>query len=159
MTMREWLMLYGESHQHPINIVIHKVCVPVIVFTVLGLLWCVPLPPAWRTLLVFNGVGYANLATLAVLLGLVFYSRLSTPITIGMAMLTFTMLLILGLMEKHAVDLLTLSMAAFAIAWVCQFIGHKIEGQQPSFFRDLQFLLIGPAWTLVPLYRRLGISY
>jgi len=157
--MREWLMLYGESHQHPVNIVIHKVCVPVIVFTVLGLLWCVPLPAAWRTLLVLNGVGYANFATLAVLLGLVFYWRLSTPMTVGMAVLTFTMLLILGLMEKHAVDLLTLSLAAFVLAWIGQFIGHKIEGQKPSFFRDLQFLLIGPAWTLAPLYRRLGIAY
>ena len=33
------------------------------------------------------------------------------------------------------------------IAWIGQFIGHKIEGAKPSFFEDLQFLLIGPAWV------------
>jgi len=157
--MREWLMLYGESHRHPVNIVIHKICVPVIVFTVLGLLWCVPLPLAWRSLLAFNGVGYANLATLAVLLGLVFYLRLSTPMAVGMALLTFVMLVVLGILEKHGADLLRLSAAVFVLAWIGQFIGHKIEGKKPSFFRDLQFLLIGPAWTLAPLYRRLGIAY
>ena len=47
----------------------------------------------------------------------------------------------------------------FVVAWIGQFIGHKIEGKKPSFFEDLQFLLIGPMWLLADLYRRAGISY
>ena len=51
------------------------------------------------------------------------------------------------------------SLAIFLIAWIGQFIGHVIEGRQPSFFKDLQFLLIGPLWLLAAAYRRLSVSY
>jgi uncharacterized membrane protein YGL010W len=48
--------------------------------------------------------------------------------------------------------------ALFVAAWIGQFVGHKIEGKKPSFFKDLQFLLIGPIWLLNDLYRKLGIQ-
>ena len=51
-----------------------------------------------------------------------------------------------------------LSLAIFIVAWIGQFIGHKIEGKKPSFFEDLQFLLIGPAWLLSFIYNKLGIK-
>ena len=50
-----------------------------------------------------------------------------------------------------------LSMLIFIFAWIGQFIGHKIEGQKPSFFEDIQFLLIGPAWLLSFIYKKLGV--
>jgi uncharacterized membrane protein YGL010W len=40
----------------------------------------------------------------------------------------------------------------FIIAWIGQFYGHKIEGKKPSFFKDLQFLLIGPAWVFKKMF-------
>jgi hypothetical protein len=30
---------------------------------------------------------------------------------------------------------------------------------KPSFFEDMQFLLVGPAWLLHFIYRKLGIPY
>ena len=48
--------------------------------------------------------------------------------------------------------------AIFVGAWIGQFIGHKIE-DKPSFFEDLQFLLIGPAWLLSFIYKKIGIKY
>ncbi|MEJ1960555.1 MAG: Mpo1-like protein [Gammaproteobacteria bacterium] len=53
----------------------------------------------------------------------------------------------------------TTSLAIFVTAWIGQFIGHALEGKQPSFFKDVQFLLIGPLWLVAALYRRLGIHY
>ena len=50
-----------------------------------------------------------------------------------------------------------LSMLIFIFACIGQFIGHKIEGQKPSFFEDIQFLLIGPAWLLSFIYKKLGV--
>jgi uncharacterized membrane protein YGL010W len=47
----------------------------------------------------------------------------------------------------------------FVLAWIGQFIGHGIEGQRPSFFKDVQFLMIGPLWLMAALYRRAGIRY
>ena len=51
------------------------------------------------------------------------------------------------------------SLTIFVVAWIGQFIGHAIEGRRPSFFKDLQFLLIGPLWLLAAAYRRIGLSY
>ena len=47
----------------------------------------------------------------------------------------------------------------FVLAWIGQFIGHKVEGKKPSFFKDLQFLLIGPAWLMSFVYRAAGLRY
>ena len=50
------------------------------------------------------------------------------------------------------------SAAVFVVAWVGQFMGHHIEGKKPSFLQDVQFLLIGPAWLMAFVYRKLGIK-
>jgi uncharacterized membrane protein YGL010W len=44
------------------------------------------------------------------------------------------------------------ALALFVVGWILQFIGHAIEGNQPAFFRNPIYLLIGPLWLL----RRLG---
>ena len=64
-------------------------------------------------------------------------------------MLLFSVICVVFLMWWQAnmpVSVLIMSVAVFVIAWILQFIGHKIEGKKPSFFKDVQFLLIGPAW-------------
>ena len=52
-----------------------------------------------------------------------------------------------------------ISLIIFFVAWVGQFYGHKVEGKKPSFLKDIQFLLIGPAWLMHFIYKRLGIPY
>ena len=54
---------------------------------------------------------------------------------------------------------LAIAAAVFVVAWIGQFIGHAIEGKKPSFFEDVKFLLVGPAWLLHFVYRRAGIRY
>ena len=55
--------------------------------------------------------------------------------------------------------LLWLAVSVFVLAWIAQFIGHKIEGKKPSFFTDVVYLLIGPAWILGKVFRNLGWRY
>ena len=153
MTMNDWLTEYGASHQNPTNIAIHKVCVPAIMFTVLGFLWAIPMPAA------LAAMPFANVATLAVVLGLLFYLRLSPSMAVGMGLMSVIFLLILNLMQGAHLPILAISAGIFVLAWIGQFYGHKVEGKKPSFFKDLQFLLIGPAWTLSWLYKKLGIKY
>ena len=50
-------------------------------------------------------------------------------------------------------------LSVFVLSWIFQFIGHKIEGKKPSFLKDLQFLLVGPAWLLHFILKKLGIRY
>ena len=135
------LAQYSESHRNPTNELIHCVCVPVIVFSLLGLLWSVH-----------------PLAALAVSAwALWYYFRLSPPFALGMLAMTLAMLGILAIMPRYTV--LPVSIVVFIVAWMGQFIGHQIEGKKPSFFDDLRFLLIGPLFVLSFLYRRLRVAY
>ena len=135
------LATYSESHLNHTNELIHFVCVPVIVFTLLGIIWTIH-----------------PLAALAVTLAaLVYYFQLSRPFALGMLLMSALMLGVLSLMPGPAV--LPLSIAIFVLAWIGQFIGHKIEGKKPSFLDDLRFLLIGPLFVLSFLYRRLHLAW
>jgi uncharacterized membrane protein YGL010W len=40
------------------------------------------------------------------------------------------------------------ALALFVIGWLLQFLGHAIEGNQPAFFGNPLYLLIGPWWLL-----------
>jgi uncharacterized membrane protein YGL010W len=51
------------------------------------------------------------------------------------------------------VPLWSICVFLFVVAWIGQFIGHAVEGKRPSFFRHVQFLMIGPLWLLADLYR------
>ncbi|EMI65054.1 Mpo1 family 2-hydroxy fatty acid dioxygenase [Leptospira noguchii] len=161
-SVETWLDEYGESHQNPINKNIHWICVPSIYFTVIGLLWAIPVPS------VFLSVPYLNFATIALLLALVFYIRLSTTLAFGMLILSSLMMYLIVLLERtvlpimignYSYGILELSVTIFVLAWVGQFIGHKIEGKKPSFFKDLQFLMIGPIWLLGFIYKKMKIAY
>jgi uncharacterized membrane protein YGL010W len=46
------------------------------------------------------------------------------------------------------------ALGLFVVGWILQFIGHAFEGNQPSFFRDPRFLLVGPMF-IVKKYRQL----
>jgi len=158
-TADEWFEAYGDSHQNPTNKKIHWVCVPLIVFSAIGLLWSIPhayfsgiLPGAWSPLL--------NWGTILIALTLLFYLRMSFPLFLGM--LVYSLLCVWGnyaLLQWDVAPLWLWSAAIFIVMWIGQFIGHKIEGKKPSFFEDLQFLLIGPAWLMHFLYKKAGIPY
>lgn len=148
-----WLDEYSRYHLNPLNKKIHWVCVPIIMMTLLGLLWSLPVPES------FGGhSAIVNWSSLLILISMVFYLRLSLPLAIGMAAVTVGMLACFGPIESLRTGLVwQLSLAVFVIAWIGQFIGHKIEGKKPAFFQDIQFLLVGPVWILADIYRRLKI--
>jgi uncharacterized membrane protein YGL010W len=149
-----WLKEYGDSHQHPVNIFAHWVCVPLIVFSLLGLLWSLPFP-----LLDLSPPFVLNWATLLLLLALFYYFLLSWQLAVGMIVVVLAMYLVLLWLEGLTVPLWLISAVIFVVAWFGQFIGHSIEGKRPSFFTDIQFLLIGPLWLLAAIYRKLNLSY
>ena len=135
------LAKYAESHQNPLNELIHFVCIPAIVFSLLGILWAL----------------HPVLALATVLGSLYYYLKLSRPFALGMGAMSLLMLALLALLPSMTV--LPVSIAVFVVAWIGQFIGHKIEGKKPSFFDDLRFLLIGPLFVLGFLYRRMKLAY
>jgi len=157
-SIESWFSDYAVSHQNPVNKTIHWICVPLIFFSILALLSTIPatglkslFAPYWQP--------YIHFGTILLFLGLIFYLRLSVPMALGI--LLFSILCLQGIvwLDKLSIPLWLSSLAIFVAAWIGQFIGHKIEGKKPSFFKDLQFLMIGPAWLLGFIYRKLGIPY
>jgi uncharacterized membrane protein YGL010W len=143
---------YGESHKNKTNILIHAVAVPTIYFVTLALIWSIP------TLAVMDyfAVTWAHITVIPILY---YYFRLSGPI--GAAMTLLSILSFFGIKLLVAVDISVwqFSIALFVIMWILQFVGHNIEGKKPSFLKDLQFLLVGPAWWWVHWLKRLDIHH
>ncbi|HXS73110.1 MAG TPA: Mpo1-like protein [Rhodanobacteraceae bacterium] len=153
-TIHDWFGSYSADHQNETNRAIHWLCVPVILWCVIALLWLIPVPEA-----IGRAGFWAFIAMFAAFL--FYYFKLSRPLGLAMAMVFIVFSLIAegayrALGPQH---LLWLAIALFVIAWIGQFVGHIIEGKRPSFFTDLAYLLIGPAWLTGKLMRRAGISY
>lgn len=131
---------YAESHRNPRNELIHFIAIPLIMLSLIGLLFA--LHP-W--------VAYAFVAA-----SMVYYARLSAVFLLAMAVLSA-----IGLVLVHAMgrQVLPLSAAIFVGAWIAQFVGHKIEGRKPSFFEDLQYLWVGPLFVLSQLFLKLGLRW
>ena len=153
-SVEAWLAEYGASHRHPINKILHWICVPPIVLSVLGFLFAIPLPAAVTAL-----SPWLNVGTVVAALALLYYARLSAALALGMLPLILLTFLGIDALAQLAWPLWGSCLVIFVIAWIGQFIGHAIEGQRPSFFKDLQFLLIGPLWLLAFVYRAAGIRY
>ena len=77
---------YAESHRNPINEVIHFICVPVIMWTFLGLFWTV----------------HPLLAVLVCVAALVYYFSLSISLGLGMLLLSGAMLLVVTFFSNMA---------------------------------------------------------
>lgn len=152
-SIQSWLDEYGESHQNPTNKTVHWICVPSIFFSVVGLLYSVKLPVALTPTL------QLNLAMVILAVTTVYYFMLSKPLAIGLLLFATLCLYLCQTIEVAGFTLWQVSIAVFVIAWIGQFWGHKVEGKKPSFLKDLQFLMIGPAWLMHFIYKKLGIPY
>lgn len=116
-------------------------------FSLLGMMWEIPVPE------IMSVHPVVNWASLFIALCLVFYFMLGITIGVFMVLVSIVMLGLCYYLDP-LVPLLYTSIAVFVIAWIGQFIGHKIEGKKPSFFEDIQFLLVGPLWVFHPWYKR-----
>jgi uncharacterized membrane protein YGL010W len=154
----ELLAEYGESHQNATNKTIHWICVPLIFLSIVGLMASLPSSSVQRFL--GEGNPYANWALVAVVLVLIYYVSLSIPLSLGMFLFALLCLYVVRLVAQSDIAPLWLvSVVIFVGAWIGQFYGHQVEGKKPSFFKDVQFLLIGPAWLMHFIYKKLGIPY
>jgi uncharacterized membrane protein YGL010W len=151
-TIDKLLSEYGESHQNETNKAVHWVCVPVIVWCVLALLYTLPFPN------VLKFAGWVNWASLLLLVSCAYYCVLSFTLALGMLAFSAASLWLLSIYALP-LPLWQFALGLFVAAWIGQFWGHKIEGKKPSFFKDVQFLMIGPAWLLHFLYKKVGIPY
>lgn len=150
--MQDWIDSYSADHRNPTNQVLHWLCVPPILWAVIALLWTIPVP--------LSMLRPGAWAVLAMVAAFYWYWPRSHRLAAGLlvvfavfALLTHALFWRLG-----AAQLRYLAIGVFVLAWIGQFIGHKIEGHKPSFLTDLSYLLIGPAWLMAKLLRKLGFK-
>ena len=136
----ELLDHYAQSHLHPTNERIHFAAIPLIMLSLIGLMFC----------------AHPLAAYVFILASMVYYLRLSLPFTLAMTVWSAIMLAVVHAMGEQR---LYICIAVFVGAWVMQFIGHKMEGKKPSFFEDVQYLWIGPLFVLRPLLMKFHIRW
>ena len=149
--MQGWLDSYSSDHQNPTNRVLHWICVPLILWCAIAMMWTIPVPP------MIGRPGFW--AVLALVLAFTWYWKKSHRLAAAL----LVVLVLLCLLTEFAYrtlgahNLLLTGIGVFVVAWIGQFIGHAIEGRRPSFFTDLAYLLVGPAWLMDKLLRRFGV--
>ena len=143
---------YGESHKNSTNKLIHWICVPAIFFSIVGLVSIIPFP--WE--IGIYEVIKISPAISSIIMELLYYVSLSIPLSIGMLLFSVGCLFLCSKIN-HFNYALWAYVGVFAISWVFQFIGHNIEGKKPSFLQDIQFLLIGPAWLMHFILKKLNV--
>ncbi|HQT64673.1 MAG: hypothetical protein B7Z75_05125 [Acidocella sp. 20-57-95] len=131
---------YAQSHRNKRNEIIHCVCVPAIVFAVIGLIYAFSL----------------TMALIAVIASVIYYARLGLQAAVEMAVILVAMLAVWSLFGG-AHHLAIVAIVIFGLAWVGQFIGHYYEGAKPSFLDDVQYLMIGPLFVISVLKPKLKL--
>ncbi len=133
---------YGLSHVHPTNEAIHMVAIPAIMLSLTGLMFAL----------------HPVLALVFFAASMVYYARLSWRFTGCMLLLSSVMLAVVDALDTRGV-LVPVSVLVFVVAWIFQFIGHRIEGKKPSFFEDVQYLWVGPLFVLSKGFLRFGVRW
>jgi uncharacterized membrane protein YGL010W len=131
---------YGQSHTHPGNELIHFIAIPLITLSLVGLMYA----------------GHPLLAYAFVAASMLYYARLSLVFFVTMLAGSVLMLALVYAMGEQR---LLLCAGIFVVAWIFQFIGHKLEGKKPSFFEDIQYLWVGPLFVLSKLFGKLGVRW
>jgi uncharacterized membrane protein YGL010W len=145
-TIHQWLDQYAESHQNPLNILIHWWCVPIIFWSISGFLFLVTLPVV------------GNLAIPVLVVLTIYYLRITRLLWLGLLLFaTVGVYLNFLLFSRIGFMSVWVYLTLFVIAWILQFYGHYKEGKKPSFLKDLHFLIIGPAWLMAKIYKRMKL--
>ena len=151
---------YGESHQNATNKLIHWICVPLIVFSLLALVWAIPFP---RLEFLGKYNGFVNWASFLIAFAIYYYYKLSPVMSYFMLIAVFIMSFFIVMLEKWEQSggpaMWVSALVIFVLSWIGQFYGHKVEGKKPSFLDDVKFLLIGPVWLLHFICKKIGLKY
>ena len=161
MSIHEWINEYGIYHKNKTNKLIHWFCVPAIMFSLFGLLDLLQFNKTLDlSFLNLNIIANISILNIFILLSIIFYIRLSLTLSLGMIIFSILLVSLIDYFDKFQIIInykLFIYLSIFTAAWIGQFIGHKIEGKKPAFFKDLQFLLIGPIWLLSFIYKKCGV--
>jgi len=151
----QWFAEHTLVHTGNDRDYIHWICVPLLFLSVLGLLWSIPVP---ATIAAFLPGFRWSLPAIAV--ALIYYARVSLPLTIGLlGFILLTLVVISQVALRAPWPVWQVCVVLFVVGWIGELVGRVLDRRVPSLGRDLVFIVIGPAWLMSKLYRRLGLRY
>lgn len=134
---------YASYHQTKGNKVFHRLGIPMIMFSLIGMLTLVPLFDA--------GTIRIDAAMLLIAAATAYYFVVEWRLAIAMLVVSVVFYFVSATLG------LWINLALFILGWIFQFIGHKVyEHKNPAFFRNFVHLLVGPLWILndvIPVVR------
>jgi hypothetical protein len=151
--IERWLSDYGDSHRDVAYPAIYWPSAVALVPGTVGMLWSLPIPPAFGEISPFLNWGSAFLMAT-----LVYYFVISLSLAIGMLPFMLAIAALGVLLAQANVSMAGISLGIVVIAVAGIYFGHHASGGVRAVLRDIQLLTIGPLWLLSRLYRRLGIS-
>ena len=149
-----WLSEYGDNHREISSPAAYWPAVLLLVIGTVGMLWSLPVPSAFTDISPVLNWGSAFLMA-----AVVYYFILSVALAIGMLPFVMGVSALQVWLAASGLPLSGISLALVALAVVGLWLGHRASGGLRAVFHDIQLMMIGPAWLLASLYRRLGIPY
>lgn len=150
----EWLDRYAEIRANRPSRAADWVTIPLLVMSLVGMLWSLPVPTA------FSGSSpVLNWGTLFLMAAVVYYFILSISLAVGILPFVLAVFAAAAWLDGLQTPLWLVSGALFAVAAAWQLLEFQRVGNPRHIVRYFQFLMIAPLWLLASIYRRLGISY
>lgn len=148
----QWLSDYGDSHSDIANPGIYWLSVPILVLATVGMLWSLPVPAEFASISPVLNWGSAFL-----MVAVVYYFIISISLAIGMLPFVAGVVTLQVWVIDSPWSLAWVSSGVFLLSLAGLYLGHYGRGGIKAVFRDIQLMMIAPAWLLANLYRRLGI--
>ena len=149
-----WLKHYEDTHQDLTYPVVFWSAVPMVVLGTVGILWSLPIPDEFFEISPLLNWGTAFLMTTAV-----YYFIISVSLAIGMLPFVLGVAGIQTWLGQSDFSPLRVSIGLLVAGIVGLWMGHRNKSSLRPVLQDLQLMMIGPAWLLSVLYRRIGIPF
>jgi uncharacterized membrane protein YGL010W len=141
--LEKLLAEYGESHRNKTNLLIHWIFEPLAIWAILALSWSIPIPFG---MVEVSGI---NAMTLLELCLLAYFACLSLPIAFVLAFFAIIFSYLVTLIAAFiTVPVWQFALPLFVVSWIALLLGHRIEGNFPSVFKNPHMMFIGPVWLL-----------
>lgn len=149
-----WLRHYENTHRDLTYPAVYWAGVPMVVLGTVGILWVLPIPDEF-----FEISPLLNWGTAFLMASAVYYFIISVSLAIGMLPFLLGIAGIQVWLTQSDFSPLRVSIGLLAAGIICLWMGYRNQTGLRPVLRDLQLMMIGPAWLLSVLYRRIGIPF
>lgn len=149
-----WLERYGEIHENLTYPAVYWTAVPLVVTGMVGFLWSLPVPTQFYEISPLLNWGSAFLMVSAV-----YYFVISLSLAIGLLPFVIGVGSIQLWLADSDFTPLRVSSGLLVGGLIGLWLGHRNERGIRATLEDLQTIMIGPAWLLSVIYRRIGIPF